>query len=208
MAACVEILPLTPNPSHKGRGEMKCPTMLWPVVWRYRPADQPRRFARWIGYDAVHGKPTSSKKRAGEFPRHVFGRYSDYDGYWLFGFLIEEVDDVRIDLLAQGDEDATSPRGAAIQYAILRFVEQCRKAGLAPSQVQEACLTMNRLPGPAKGSVNRHPSDGHNLKFTAEAVTDLGRRYKQERVVFVAQHNAKIESRSTRATAEKNVGLD
>ena len=128
-------------------------------------------------------------------------RYSDYDGCWLFGLLVDKFHDLRIDLLAQGDNDAISPRGAAFQYAILRFGEQCRKAGLVPSQIREAWLTMNRLSGSARGSVNGRPCDGYSVKFTAEAVTDLGRRYKRELVVFVAPHNAKVEIRSTRATA-------
>ena len=28
-------------------------------------------------------------------------RYSDFNGYWIFGFLVEKMDSVRIDLLAE-----------------------------------------------------------------------------------------------------------
>jgi hypothetical protein len=128
-------------------------------------------------------------------------RYSDYDGYWLFGFLVGELNGLRIDLLAQSDSDANGPRGAALRCAKLRFEEQCRKSGLVPSQVREGWLTMALLPGSVRGTVNGRPCEGRSLRFTAEAVTDLGRSYKRELVIFVAPHNANIECRSSRATA-------
>ena len=47
---------------------------------------------------------TMAKRRAirgvlGNFLGTFTSRYSDYDGYWLFGFLVADLKDLRIDLL-------------------------------------------------------------------------------------------------------------
>jgi hypothetical protein len=124
-------------------------------------------------------------------------RYSDYGGFWLFGFLTD-IDELRFNVLGPTASDPDSPMGVATQLATEKFKQQCEKAGIAPSQICESWLAISKLPGAVRGPVNGRPSDGYNIKFTAEAVTDLGRRYKKERTVFVAPHNAAIEIRSAR----------
>src|SRR4029077_7714090 len=90
-------------------------------------------------------------------------RYSDYDGYWLFGFLVADLVELRIDLLATAVDDSHMPTGVAAQLAVERFDDQMRKAGLKRSQVREACVTIRRLPGMAEGSVNRHSCTGYRV---------------------------------------------
>src|SRR4051794_17775759 len=80
-------------------------------------------------------------------------RYSDYDGYWLFGFLVSDLGELRIDLLVPIVGDPDTPLGAAIRSAAAKFADQAGKAGLTRSQVRDAWLAILRLPGPVGGSV-------------------------------------------------------
>jgi len=126
-------------------------------------------------------------------------RNSDFDGYLLFGFLVADLGELRIDLLGQPAEDPRTPAGAAAATAVARFDDQRRKAGLRLSQVHEAWLTIRRLPGPVSGEVNGRPRAGFNVRFAAAAVADNGRRYDRARVAFVAPHDAAAELRSARS---------
>jgi hypothetical protein len=134
-------------------------------------------------------------------------RYSDCDGYWLFGFLVAELGELRIDLLAAPTDDSVTPLNLAIRSAAAKFEDQLHKADLVRPQIREAWLTIQKLPGLAAGEINGVPSAGHNVRFLAGAIMDGGRRYEREQVVFVAPHNAKVELRSTRAT-EPDVATD
>ncbi len=56
-------------------------------------------------------------------------RYSDYDGYWLFGLLVGEVGELKIDLLSPTVGTTTSaPVAAVIELAVRKFREQMEKA--------------------------------------------------------------------------------
>ena len=73
-------------------------------------------------------------------------RYSDYDGYWLFGMLVRDVEELSIDLLCPSI-DAASPLSAvaAIQLAAQKFREQMEKSGLSVLCAQEARLHIMKL---------------------------------------------------------------
>jgi len=126
-------------------------------------------------------------------------RYSDFDGYWLFGFLVADLGELCIDLVAPPADDLECPLGVAVSSAAGKFTDQLQKAGLARPQVQEAWLTIRKMSEQITGSVNGVACAGHNVGFSAEAVMEGERRYERERVVFVAPHNADVERRSTRA---------
>ena len=134
----------------------------------------------------------------GNFLGTYTSRYSDFDGYWLFGFLVDSLSDQEIDLLATACDGRKSPICFAIESAAAKFEDQMRKAGLERSQVREASLSIRRLSEPLMGAVNGRPSAGYNLSFKATAMMESGRRYESERIVFVAPHNPKFELRSTR----------
>ncbi len=123
-------------------------------------------------------------------------RYSDYDGYWLFGFLVADLGELRINLLGQNVGDPASPVGVATSLAVTKFEEQRRKSDLAPSHIHEAWLTIQRLPGERKWWASDHWSAGFNIRFSALAVMENGKRYERECDVFVAPHNPEFESRS------------
>ncbi len=126
-------------------------------------------------------------------------RYSDYDGYWLFGFLVSDLAEVRINLLEAPSSESDIPAGTAARPAARKFADQTHKAGLVPTQIKEAWLTIRKLSTPVGGLVNGFCCTGHNVRFFVEAVVDGGRRYEREKVMFIAPHRADIESRSTRA---------
>lgn len=131
-------------------------------------------------------------------------RYSDYNGYWLFGFIVADLDELRINLLGQDVSDPASPTGAAVLSAVTKFEEQRQKSDLAPSHIHEAWLTIQKLPGEQNGWASEHWSAGFNVRFLAVAVMDNGKRYERECVVFVAAHNPDIERRSGRAAKPSN----
>jgi len=138
----------------------------------------------------------------GNFLGTYTSRYSDYDGYWLFGFLVADLAELRIDLLATQVDDANTPVSVAVRSAVGKFDDQVRKAGLVRSQVREACLTIRRLPGSVEGPVNGHSCAGYNISFSAGVLMDGGRRYEREQIVFVAPHDSKVELRSARAAEQ------
>jgi hypothetical protein len=134
----------------------------------------------------------------GNFLGTYVSRYSEYEGYWLFGFLAGDLGELRIDLLAPTVNQPDTPLDLAVRSAAAKFMEQVEKASLAPSQIRDAWLTIRRLPRSVEGSVNGHPCAGNNLSFVAVATMDSGRRYEREQFVFVAPHDAEIEVRSAR----------
>jgi len=128
-------------------------------------------------------------------------RYSDYDGYWLFGMLVGDVGELKIDLLSpSAATSASAPVAAAIQLAAQKFREQMEKAGLSVSWVREARLDITRLPDSRRGPVNGRVCAGHDVRFVARVVSDYGKAYESEMSVFVAPHDSGVELRSTRGT--------
>jgi hypothetical protein len=127
-------------------------------------------------------------------------RYSDYEGYWLFGLLIEELDQMSIDLLAGPEAgQPESPKSAACKEAIAKFCEQISKAGIPISCFRSAALTVAKSSPLKRGSEHGCYRDGFDVTFRVEALSDLGKRYEIEKSVFVAPHDPKVESRSKRA---------
>ena len=135
----------------------------------------------------------------GNFLGTYMSRYSDCGGYWLFGFIVGDLSELRIDLMALTGSEPVSPFRMAVALAVAKFSEQVHKAGLVRGQIREAWLTIRKMPVPVNGCVNGHPSVGYNMAFSVEVVMDWGRRYEREQIVFVAPHNAKVEWQSVRA---------
>ena|SRR5438128_5003086 len=127
-------------------------------------------------------------------------RYSDFDGYWVFGFLVERMDGASIDLLDLRTESAdTTPSAFARRLAAQKFAEQIAKAGLPRSWFREARLDISKSAEPRFGAVNGRSCFGYDVRFLAHAVTDLGRTYDTTLSIFVAPHDPKVELRSARA---------
>src|SRR5206468_1458652 len=81
-------------------------------------------------------------------------RYSDYCGYWLFGFLVGDLDEVQFDLLTRAGGNQNTPRAVATLLAATKFADQMCKAGLKPSQFRDARLRIKKLMGTTEELVN------------------------------------------------------
>jgi hypothetical protein len=125
-------------------------------------------------------------------------RYSDYDGYWVFGLLVSGLNELTIDLLSDADIPDDSVLTHLIRLARERFSEQLVRQRLALSSVRSASLQITRSPAPTIGVVNGHRADGYEVTLCARVVSDLHTAYAGQVTVFVAPHNAEIEIRSTR----------
>ena len=128
-------------------------------------------------------------------------RYSDYDGYWLFGMLIGESEQFSIDLLdTYSKPSERALMTAAVQLAATKFKEQMVKAGLSLSCIREAKLAVSKSPDVRSGYVNGHRCAGFDVSFAARAVSPNGKAYECQKSVFVAPHDPEVELRSTRGT--------
>jgi hypothetical protein len=127
-------------------------------------------------------------------------RYSDWRGYWVFGFLaadwerLNDIDCLDFDLLKP---TADSQERVIIAYirelAVTKFQDQLSKARLAPSSIREAKLAIERMPGMLEVPVNGRPTVGRQVRFSILAVTDLARAYRCEKIIAVAPHNPAVE---------------
>lgn len=125
-------------------------------------------------------------------------RNSDYDGFWLLGFLVGNLERAEFDLLSSEAGISSNAITAARNLAASKFADQLRKAALDLHNVKEARLIIERLPDD-RSVPGQHFRSGYNLLFRATATADIGRQYEQEKIVFVAPHDPRLESRSTRA---------
>ncbi|HBO42474.1 MAG TPA: hypothetical protein DD670_00750 [Planctomycetaceae bacterium] len=126
-------------------------------------------------------------------------RYSDYDGYWLFGMAVDTIDDLDIDLLHAGDSSiGATPDAFVVRLATERFADQIEKAGLSISCLREARLSITKSPVVTRGVVNGHVCVGNDIRFAVRAILDLGKTHETATSVFVAPHNPRTEFRSTR----------
>ncbi len=128
-------------------------------------------------------------------------RYSDYEGYWLFGMLIGELDGFNVNLLDAGcGATESAPMTAAVRLAAVKFMEQLEKAGLSLTCIREAQLSATKSPSSRNHYFNGHWSAGFDVEFVARAVSSSGKSYERKKSVFVAPHNPEVELRSTRST--------
>lgn len=122
-------------------------------------------------------------------------RYSQFKGYWLFGFLVTNHPVLEFDLLGRIEGDSGGPLASADTRAKVAFAQQLGKAGLAIERVREARLVIERLAEDCSVS-GEQSRRGYNLRFRATVIADTGRRFEREKVVFVAPHDPRLELRS------------
>ena len=125
-------------------------------------------------------------------------RYSDHEGWWVFGLAEAQLADAQLDLLGSTPQSA-NPLSAVTQMAQGRFAEQLAKAHIPSSFVREAQLSITRNPELVRGAVNGRWCDGHTFTFTVRVVSDREKTFENKASIFVAPHDATIERRSTRA---------
>ena len=115
-------------------------------------------------------------------------RYTEYRGFWLFGFLVNDLGELEVDLLDQGKggNGLKTALETSQQLAAAKFGAQFRKAGLEPSQIREARLRIGRSPHTTTCAVNGHPRAGYKVTFRASARMDNGREYDCNQTLVVA----------------------
>jgi hypothetical protein len=123
-------------------------------------------------------------------------RYTDYCGYWLFGFLCRGNWQLQVDLLGDRRFLDRTPEEAASSLAVHLFVDQLRKVGMPASHVREARLTI-RTPDQTvvqvAGGVLRR---GYEMTFEVDLTSDQGKRFQARSTRFVAPHDPAVEERS------------
>jgi hypothetical protein len=126
-------------------------------------------------------------------------RYSDFDGYWVLGLIVEDLGETTIDLLARLDVDAgATPLAAFVRRARDKFREQITKQRIPASFVRSASLEITKPATRTEGYVNGHVTAGYEVTFSVRVESDLHARYARTAAVFVAPHDARIETRSVR----------
>jgi hypothetical protein len=129
-------------------------------------------------------------------------RYTAYQGYWLFGFLIAETPLLQIDLLGDRERRGRDPVELSRCLAVRAFADQRAKAHLRESCVRRAGLAIRvlaeRVEEVAGGSLRR----GNHVSFDVEVESDHGKTYRATRKIFVAPHDPAVEMRSTRSDEE------
>lgn len=126
-------------------------------------------------------------------------RYSDLDGYLVFGLAADGLDGLEVDLTIDAPPPSLDSFSEVRRLAIRRFAEQLAKVGLSGSVVRSATLAIRRTPEAQNYHVEtgRRVPSGHDYTFTVSVVTDLGRPYRAECRAFIAPH-ADVFTRSTR----------
>ena len=128
----------------------------------------------------------------------LVSRYTDYDGYWLFGLLTSEHKPIKLSLIR--------PQGT-LQHPVEHYLEHLAHAkfehlllrsGLLASHVTAAGLVLTRSETQVNRIAGQHVRWGYMMTLEAWASSDLGRTYRRKRGVFVSPHDPRFEHRSTR----------
>jgi hypothetical protein len=146
-----------------------------------------------------------SKRRIIKSVLHNFletymSRNSDLDGYWLFGYLVEDIQKVRFNLLDVNPDIDNSPTAVAKRLAVKKFSEQIEKAKLSQAIIQGAFLdiTKTSVTDGEYVTYNGHFFIPHKLMFVVNAQADNGKMYEWTASLIVDQHNPTLELRSSR----------
>jgi hypothetical protein len=125
-------------------------------------------------------------------------RYSDYDGYWIFGLLVREGDEVSLNLLhTNSNFEESVIISAATGIARAKFNEIRQKFHIPAEFVSEGRVLVSKLEPATLGLVNGRTSKGHLYSVCAEATSDLGKKYTARKTIFIAPHDPAVEHRST-----------
>ena len=125
-------------------------------------------------------------------------RYTDYQGYWLFGLLIDKFERLEFDLLAVDEEVSERLIAAAASLAAVKLREQLGFAGVSMSCIRTALLTITKSPDTVEDQINGRLCRGYMTRFVVRVVSDHDRAYECEKTVFIAPHDPTVEYRSGR----------
>ncbi|HSI62782.1 MAG TPA: hypothetical protein VLE43_06675, partial [Candidatus Saccharimonadia bacterium] len=120
-------------------------------------------------------------------------RYSDYEGYWLFGFLVDAPGVIVVDLLSADDDLAPStPVASTRAIAIRKFRDQVEKSRIPAHWIASACLELHipkQLVAASSGSARKPTIE---LKVATRIKSDLGRIYMREAYLEASPHDPRF----------------
>jgi hypothetical protein len=125
-------------------------------------------------------------------------RYSDREGYWLFGFL-SDAPQLEIDLLGDRYRRSDDPSEDARLFAMDAFVDQLTKAKMAEARLRSARLSISTSPQKTERVAGGTLRQGREMTFVVAVTTNTGATYEARCTQFVAPHDPSLELRSTRA---------
>ena len=124
------------------------------------------------------------------------GRYSEYQGFWLFGFL-ELQSPLEVNLLNKSKSTA-SYESIASDLARVKFSEQLQKHGFEVSIIRHAVLTLSSEAQAVTRMAGDFAREGFDTIFRVSVVTGTEKRLEDVKIVFVAPHDERFERRSGR----------
>lgn len=134
------------------------------------------------------------------FLETLTSRNSDCGGYWIFGLIVNELNNFDLDLLVPvSDSDEKSNLTFFRSLSVTRFQEQMSKARLDVSAVRTAHLKIQRRPDESDVRLYGHANLGHPPQLSATALSNRGRAVRCEKALIVAPHDPASEIKSLRA---------
>jgi hypothetical protein len=103
-------------------------------------------------------------------------RYSDHNGFWIFGLWVSEHDSLLIDLLSP-QSSADSVSSSMANLAKSKFADQVTKAGFCPASFSMAQVSLARSADLVDGHAGNRPARGYRVTLTAQVVGASGREY-------------------------------
>jgi len=121
-------------------------------------------------------------------------RFSEFNGYWLFGFLVRDNLNLEIDLLDEGNTGGRSPAGVARSIAVHEFQQLIART--PPHHVSQARLTIKTSDQSVEQLAGGALRRGHEMTFEVDVTTDEGTTHHATCARFVAPHDPALEKMS------------
>lgn len=133
----------------------------------------------------------------GGFLGKFLGRSSEWNGYWLFGFLPFEERPIEWTLLPAAPPDHTTPLTHARSLASAILADQLSKAGRA-GELTEATLSMTAVGQETRTHECGQVRTGWLIRAEIAATDHRGRLHTRAETIFVARHDRRVERESGR----------
>ena len=149
------------------------------------------------------GSTTMAKRRAllgvlNSFLGSIVSRNSDFEGYWLFGFLLDgERLPFILDLHGEPSEGVEFVRGKLERIATEGLSQQLHAYGFRHDSLHSATLQIEGIRTARQGTI-WGPYDGEILSVSIIVDTMYGSRLEAKREIFVVKQSKFRGSRSNR----------
>ena len=128
------------------------------------------------------------------FLHTYISRYTDMNGYWLWGQLVLETSAIELQILP---EDAPLPVLPISRHATIlarkKILEQLDNHHIPRHFVKEAKLRIEKKIDESYGWIEHQRVKGNLVVLTIDAVSDLEKKYSCYARMFVSPHDPAIE---------------